>query len=188
MKFFLQLLLGATLLLGVASCTNLQVAKAPEKSYPTIRKGGKTYKVIPASDYLMRQEVTPPPAPGKGTTIVVSLEDKRAWLYQDGLLVHTSAVCTGKPGHRTPTGTFGVIAKHEDWTSTIYHVPMPHFLRLNALGGMVGLHAGQIALEPASHGCIRLPADMAQVFFENTPVGTKVKIIEKTETDPQVGG
>lgn len=29
---------------------------------------------------------------------------------------------------------------------------------------------------PVSHGCVRLPADMAKTFFENTPLGTKVTI------------
>ena len=29
---------------------------------------------------------------------------------------------------------------------------------------------------PASHGCVRLPEDMAKTFFEHTPIGTKVTI------------
>jgi lipoprotein-anchoring transpeptidase ErfK/SrfK len=166
------------LALGLGGCSHLE-EKAPKKKYPTMRKNGKTYQVIPAADMLMRKEVTPPPAPNTGNpAIIISLNDQRAWLYKDGLLAHTSATCTGKPGHKTPTGTFHVIAKHRDWISTIYGVPMPHFLRLNAVNGMVGLHAGAIALTPASHGCIRLPADMAKTFFETTPVGTKVTIVE----------
>lgn len=170
------------MLLSLGACNHLE-KKAEPKKYPTFRKDGKTYQIIPAADMLMRKEVTPPEAPGvSNPAIIISLADQRAWLYKDGQLAQTSATCTGKPGHRTPTGTFRVIAKHRDWVSTIYGVPMPHFLRLNAVNGMVGLHAGPIALTPASHGCIRLPSDMAKAFFENTPVGTKVIILDRVGT------
>jgi lipoprotein-anchoring transpeptidase ErfK/SrfK len=85
-----------------------------------------------------------------------------------------TSICSGKPGYETPKGSFYVINKHRDWVSTIYHVPMPYFLRLNP--GIFGLHAGQIALRPASHGCVRLPREKAAQFFEATPVGARVVI------------
>lgn len=109
-----------------------------------------------------------------GISIIVSLKNQCAWLYQDGKVINTSAVCTGKPGKRTPTGNFYVISKHKKWTSTIYHVPMPYFLRLNP--GYFGLHAGYMAGKPASHGCIRMPKEKAAEFFSVVPVGTPVKI------------
>jgi lipoprotein-anchoring transpeptidase ErfK/SrfK len=59
---------------------------------------------------------------------------------------------------------------------------MPHFLRLresnNRVHG-VGLHAGVLPGYAASHGCIRLPAEMARWLFQNTPEGTPVKIIKE---------
>jgi len=109
-----------------------------------------------------------------GTCIRISLSNQCAWLYQDGKVVNTTAVCTGRPGRRTPTGNFFVINKHKDWISTIYHVPMPYFLRLDP--GYFGLHAGHMAGKPASHGCIRLPKGKAAEFFSVVPVGTPVKI------------
>jgi len=148
-------------------------------SYPTVRKDGKAYKIIPNEDILMREIVEAPEAPTKqGISVHVNTTKKRAWLYKDGQLALTSAICAGKPGYETPTGDFRVIAKHRDWTSTIYNVPMPYFLRLNADGGRVGLHAGAIALEPSSHGCIRLPRKMAEDFFSEVPVGTRVVVTE----------
>ena len=39
------------------------------------------------------------------------------------------------------------------------------------------MHEGYLPGYPASHGCIRLPGDMAHVFFNETPVGTPVEII-----------
>ena len=38
------------------------------------------------------------------------------------------------------------------------------------------MHVGFVTGYPVSHGCVRLPADMAKTFFENTPLGTKVTI------------
>jgi lipoprotein-anchoring transpeptidase ErfK/SrfK len=152
------------------------------EKYPTVREGGKTYKIIPNEDILMREDVAVPPAPdGSHASIHVNLAKKRAWLYRNGSLAHTSPVCTGKTGFETPTGVFRVIAKHQDWVSTLYHVPMPFFLRLNADDGKVGLHSGAIALEPASHGCIRLPRNMAETFFEESPVGTRVVVVSGDE-------
>ena len=50
---------------------------------------------------------------------------------------------------------------------------MPYFLRVH---GGVGMHAGYLPGYPASHGCIRLPKEMALKFFEDAPVGTPVEI------------
>lgn len=135
------------------------------------------YKRIPAEEYLMREEVPVPPAPREsGPAIRVSLEKQRVWLYLDGVAVLTSVTCTGRPGFESPTGTFRVISKHRDWISTIYKVPMPYFLRLDAMRGRIGLHQGIIALTPASHGCIRVPKSKAEKLFDWTPIGTPVVI------------
>lgn len=175
----LSLLLGCLLLPSCAS-TRLQPID-PDKEfldrYPTVREKGKAYKVIPHEDILMREEVPPPPAPSTaGSSVHVDLDKRRAWLYKDGTLALTSPICAGREGYETPEGEFRVISKHRDWVSTIYKVPMPFFLRLNADDGKVGLHAGQIGLEHLSHGCIRLPKKMAEAFFGAAPVGTKVLV------------
>ena len=165
------------LLAGCAS-SSPDVRKADDwKEYPTAVRNGKRVRLVPASDYLMRNEVPIPVAPREaGTSIQVSVKNHRAWLYQDGALVSVSTVCTGREGFDTKRGTFKVTSKHENWISTIYHVPMPFFLRLN--GSTVGLHEGIVALEGASHGCIRLPNGKAEEFFRATPVGATVVITE----------
>lgn len=166
-----------TLCLLFTGCSSQQKTLNTDNKYATIIKNGKTYRLIPAEDYLMQKIVPVPPAPNSDqVSIRVSISDQRAWLYQYGQLSYTSAICAGKAGKETPTGKFRVISKHRDWTSTIYHVPMPFLLRLNAMNGQIGIHQGQIALEAASHGCIRLPQNMASKFFEITPVGSKVFI------------
>lgn len=175
----LSVALGAVL--ALAGCAGTE---PPAKKYATIRKGGKTYQLVPAADILMRREITPPPAPNtEETSIVVGLADQRVWLYKYGQPTLAAATCPGKPGHETPEGTFRVISKHKEWISTLYHVPMPNFMRLNAANGMIGLHEGPIALNPSSHGCIRLPADMAEAFFETTPVGTTVVVTKSPASE-----
>jgi lipoprotein-anchoring transpeptidase ErfK/SrfK len=52
--------------------------------------------------------------------------------------------------------------------------PMPYFLRFTRGYGM---HAGYVPRYRASHGCIRMPREMAKHFFdaaeEDTPVVVK---------------
>lgn len=157
-------------------CSSVAMANT---KYEQVKKNGKTYKVIPAEEYLLQTEVPVPTAPKMdGTSIKISLSGRRAWLFQDGELVNTSVTCTGRPGKETPKGTFTVISKHKDWISTIYHVPMPWLLRLSAYSGQIGIHQGVISVKNASHGCIRLPKTKAMEFFNVVPVGTTVEIVE----------
>jgi lipoprotein-anchoring transpeptidase ErfK/SrfK len=126
-------------------------------------------------NYLMARKVDPPKPPKtKGTSIVVDTSNQRAWLFSEGSLALTSPITPGKPSSPTPKGKYHVIKKHEDWTSTIYGVGMPYFLRLNPW--FFGLHEGPMSIKPASHGCIRLPTNKAKEFFNATPIGTPVWI------------
>jgi lipoprotein-anchoring transpeptidase ErfK/SrfK len=149
--------------------------KSEKKKYPTQVIDGKRVSIVPVEDVLMQKEVTPPSAPQeKGVSIRVSLSNQRAWLYIDGKPSLITSITPGKPSTPTPKGKFHVISKHRNWTSTIYHVPMNYFLRLDP--GYFGLHQGPMRLTAASHGCVRLPQKEASEFFERTPVGTPVWI------------
>src|SRR5262249_57571081 len=75
-------------------------------------------------------------------------------------LIAQSAVSTGMPGYRTPTGVFSVLQKRRYHESNIYSgAPMPFMQRLTWSG--IALHAGVLPGFPASHGCIRLPHHFA---------------------------
>jgi lipoprotein-anchoring transpeptidase ErfK/SrfK len=54
-----------------------------------------------------------------------------------------------------------------------YAAPMPNFMRIT---GGVGMHTGYLPGYAASHGCIRMPHQMSEKFFENVVVGTPVII------------
>ena len=55
---------------------------------------------------------------------------------------------------------------------------MPHWMRLTSYG--IGMHGGPIPDpgQPASHGCIRLPYEMATLMFEHLPEGTPVTLVD----------
>jgi lipoprotein-anchoring transpeptidase ErfK/SrfK len=145
------------------------------KKYPTSIVNGKKVKNVPAEDILMKKVVSTPTAPKNvGTSIRISLADQRAWLFEHGKPVLVSSITPGKKTSPTPKGKFHIINKHRHWTSTIYNVPMPYFLRLNP--GYFGLHQGQMKTTPASHGCIRLPQKEASEFFQLAKVGDPVWI------------
>ena len=144
--------------------------------------------------------------PGNGPLRVsIDLSDQAAYIYRGDVQIGRSRVATGKAGNRTPSGSFRIQEKIVDKRSNLYgkiygadgrlvraeadtrkhSVPsggkyvgaaMPYWMRLTGYG--IGMHVGPIPNpgSPASHGCIRMPRDMAMRLFENAEVGTRVRI------------
>lgn len=136
--------------------------------------------------------------------IVVHLAEQRAYFYKGKKLVGESNISTGRKGFETPPGKYRVIQKDEDHVSNLYGdyvdedgqivqknvdvnqdpkpegtefvgANMPYFLRFT---GGYGMHAGFVPRYRASHGCIRMPAEMAKHFFEAAKDGTPVIVKE----------
>ncbi|MDQ6808831.1 MAG: ankyrin repeat domain-containing protein, partial [Verrucomicrobiota bacterium] len=106
--------------------------------------------------------------------IDISLATQRIAVLKGGAPVLTTACSTGREGFSTPAGSYVITDKDRDHRSTIYKVPMPYFMRLNCRD--FGLHEGNVASSHASHGCIRLPGEVARKLFSEIPVGTVVNI------------
>lgn len=106
--------------------------------------------------------------------ITVNLTLQRAFLEVEGETKLQTAISTGRAGYDTPAGRYVITNKYKHWVSTLYDVPMPYFMRLNC--GAIGLHSGYVTGRPASHGCIRLPHEMAKKFFGMAGVGDEVNI------------
>jgi lipoprotein-anchoring transpeptidase ErfK/SrfK len=139
------------------------------------------------------------------STVTIDLSEQKAYLYKGGQSLGWTYVATGRSGFSTPTGTFRIMEKQVDKRSNRYGsivstngsvlrsnatagvhsarggrfvgAKMPYWMRLTGYG--IGMHAGAIPNpgSPASHGCIRLPYDMAQTIYQNAPVGTRVTIM-----------
>ena len=54
---------------------------------------------------------------------------------------------------------------------------MPYFMRFD---GGNGLHAGYLPGYPASHGCVRMPDQLAVAFYNAVEVGTPVTVFGRT--------
>jgi hypothetical protein len=142
--------------------------------------------------------------------IEIDLAQQKAFLLQDGRIVYESPISSGRPRHRTPTGDFQILEKDPNHLSSLYgkimdangktlvwdadadmalpagakfvQAPMKNFLRFD---GATGMHAGYLPGYPASHGCVRMPAVKAQLFFDIAEVGTPVRVFGKPpETTP----
>jgi lipoprotein-anchoring transpeptidase ErfK/SrfK len=138
------------------------------------------------------------------SSIKISLGSQRAYLMAGGRVAVDTPVSTGKPSTPTPRGRFSVIAKELVHSSSTYGAfvdsqgrivrgdvstrkhrpppgtrfagaPMNYFLRLTRMG--VGMHVGFLPGYPASHGCIRLPAETGPIFYEKSRIGTPVRIV-----------
>jgi len=136
--------------------------------------------------------------------IVVHIGEQKAYFYKGKTLVGETTVSTGKPGFSTPPGHYTVISKSADHVSSVFgdyvdeygnvvrsnidsrkdarpkgthydgaRMPYAMFFR-----GGYAMHQGYVPPFAASHGCIRLPGQMAVRFFENSPVGTAVTVTE----------
>ena len=108
-------------------------------------------------------------------TVVIGLTDQLAYLYRGDQLVAVSTVSTGTDKNPTPKGIFTVLAKKPMHRSIKYdNAPMPFMQRIDEYG--VALHAGYLPGRPASHGCIRLPAEFAKRLYGVTDLGATVMI------------
>ena len=196
----LRILIPGLLAVLVSSCGNFAGVSAPSRPY--LAGLGVTERVgfsnpAEASSFWDGDSVTGPPS------IRINRDDQRAYFYKGGQLVGVSPISTGSAGHVTPPGRFRVTQRSKDHESSLYgvikdvatgqvinddadtrkhkagpgqvfvHAPMPYFLRFN---GGIGMHAGFLPGFPASHGCVRMPEQMAEKFFQHAPLGTPVTV------------
>jgi lipoprotein-anchoring transpeptidase ErfK/SrfK len=135
-------------------------------------------------------------------SVKISLGEQRAYFYKSGQLVGISQLSTGREGRNTPIGRYKIIQKDLNHASSLYGdyvdsadnvvvpnielgkdpkppgthykgAPMPYYMQI-APG--FGMHAGYLPGYPASHGCIRMPEFMAEIFFKSVSSGTPVTI------------
>ncbi len=190
MKNFAYAALAALLFAGTA-CTNLNEKKpsaAATLPEPT-----------PASkhSYWKGDGVAGDPA------IRIVLSQQRAYFYRGDKVVGESTISSGKKGFETPPGNYKVIQKDKNHVSNLYGdyvdedgnviqsnvdvskdpmppeavafvgAKMPFYLRFT---GGYGMHAGHLPGYRASHGCVRMPSEMAEHFFNAAEIGTPVTV------------
>lgn len=132
--------------------------------------------------------------------VEILLDPQRGRLYIDNAIAMDFPVCTGKEDtHDTPVGSFKVTQKVEDHRSSIYGsfvddsgtivkggikssdsrpsgttyrgASMPYWMRFN---GSIGIHEGTVWRQGSSHGCVRVPKEVAKILYEKMGVGSRV--------------
>jgi L,D-transpeptidase catalytic domain len=134
--------------------------------------------------------------------VIIDLTEQTAYLLEDGRVAFVSPIASGKEGWGTPLGSFRIISKDLNHRSGTFGLvsdsygrivnpnatpgsyvppgchymaaPMPYFMEFRKY---VGMHAGYLPGYPASHGCVRMPRDLAAEFFARVQIGTPVKVI-----------
>jgi len=109
------------------------------------------------------------------SAIIINLAAQQLYLYQDSKVVFVAKLSTGRKHLPTPRGHYQITQKEVHHSSSIYHVSMPYFMRLDEEA--FGIHYGYNPGYPASHGCIRVGSmPDAKMLFRMTPSGTSVII------------
>jgi lipoprotein-anchoring transpeptidase ErfK/SrfK len=143
----------------------------------------------------------------ENSRVYVSLSKQRAYLINTSSdeIVIDSPISSGKAGHTTPKGKYNIKEKDRDHRSSIYGdfvdgsgrtvrrgvstkidsapsgtryigASMKWFMRLTSEG--VGMHTGILPGYAASHGCIRMPEEIAKMFYERVKVGTPAVVAD----------
>jgi len=167
------------------------------EEYPTPNQPGLYPRAMPAGWWNSE-------GASGNARIIVHIGEQKAYFYRGKTLVGETTVSTGKPGFSTPPGRYSVLSKSPDHVSSIFgdyvddrgnvvrsnidsrndrrpkgthfdgaRMPYAMFFR-----GGYAMHQGYVPPFAASHGCIRLPGQMAVRFFKNAPVGTPVTVTE----------
>ena len=141
-----------------------------------------------------------------GTRVIINLSEQRAYLVERGKVSLIAPIASGKPGWSTPTGNFAIISKDIDHRSQSFgsiidasgriatsdatprtHVPRGFYyqpapmLYYMEFSQAIGMHAGYLPGYPASHGCVRMPRDLAARFFERVHLRTPVTVAGSTQ-------
>ncbi|GHA66986.1 lipoprotein [Streptomyces termitum] len=120
----------------------------------------------------------PDPRCKQGRVLCISKESRTlAWMI-DGRVVSSMDVRFGSENTPTREGVFAVGWKAKDWTSTIYHTPMPYAMFFS--GGQAVHYSADFAARGyagASHGCVNV-RDKAKLsaLFDQVKVGDKVVV------------
>ena len=126
------------------------------------------------------------PTPEVKRTIVVSLEDRKLALVEDGQVKKVYTVAIGKPSSPSPVGTFRIQRRVKN---PVYQhdgkvvQPGPanpvgtRWMGLSVKGyGIHGTNEPRSIGKAASHGCIRMRQTDLEELFELVAVGTVVEL------------
>lgn len=155
--------------------------------------------LVPDAEYSNQpgQEQMPPAplfANPANKHIVVSINDQRMYVYEEGVLLWEWVASTGEAERPTIPGHYRIQSKFEDARSDVWSLWMPYWQGLYWAGSVEnGIH-GQVVFDSGGNlwegylgtritfGCVMVSDDHAAQLFEWTELGTPVSI--RWEWDP----
>jgi lipoprotein-anchoring transpeptidase ErfK/SrfK len=151
---------------------------------------------VPAKRVTTPQTMTGPRGP---RVIVVSLEDRKLALVEDGQVKKVYTVAVGKPTTPSPRGTFSIARRVKNPTyshdgKTV--LPGPgnpvgtRWMGLSVKGyGIHGTNEPKSIGKAASHGCIRMAQKDLEEMYEMVSVGDTVELVgQRNEETAQLFG
>ena len=131
--------------------------------------------------------------------VVVSLEDRKLALVEDGQVKKIYTVAVGKPSTPSPVGTFTIARRvanptyHHDGKTVLPGPGNPvgtRWMGLNKHGyGIHGTNEPRSIGKAASHGCIRMSKADLEEFYQLVAVGDTVELVgERNEETAQLFG
>ncbi|HEY1987632.1 MAG TPA: L,D-transpeptidase [Terracidiphilus sp.] len=128
-----------------------------------------------------------PPTSIPQREIVVSLEDRKLALIENGQVTKIYTVAVGKPSSPSPEGTFTIERRvanptyHHDGKTVLPGPGNPvgtRWMGLNKHGyGIHGTNEPQSIGKASSHGCIRMARPDLEEFYAMVAVGDRVRLI-----------
>ena len=137
--------------------------------------------LIPAAGIYEPTAADAPPAPlSSGRSILVDTNAQRIYAYENGVLVRSHLVSTGRSATPTVKGDYNIYIKlrADDMSGPDYFLPQVPFTMYFYQGYAIhGTYWHSSFGRPMSHGCVNLPVDEAEWFFNFAEVGTLVRVI-----------
>jgi hypothetical protein len=145
------------------------------------------------------QQAAPNQQSAQVRRIVVSLEDRKLALVEDGQVKKVYTVAVGKPSTPSPVGTFKIERRvanptyHHDGKTVLPGPRNPvgtRWMGLSIRGyGIHGTNEPNSIGKAASHGCIRMAKADLEEFYELVTVGDTVELVgERNEETAQLFG
>ena len=198
-SFLLRITIAASVIASLPSCRTTEGAVAQTQYLDAFNPGsvpGTDTGAVDTVSYWDGDNLSGP------ARVVLDLSEQKAFFYKGDTLAGVSLICSGDAKHRTVTGNFKIFEKDLNHKSNLYGdfvdgagnvivkdvdatkdkaPPGTHFdgskmhwfMRFN---GGAGMHEGFMAGVPSSHGCVRMPTKMADIFFHNVSIGTPVRV------------
>lgn len=157
-----------------------EIVSLNQLANPDLLSVGQELLIPAASIYQPDPSEAPVPSATTGKAIVVSVSQQRIYAYENGQMIRSHLVSTGRQVTPTVLGDYRVYVKYlaDDMAGPGYFQPqVPYTMYFYRGYAIHGAYWHNSFGRPMSHGCVNLPVDEAGWFYTWAEVGTPVRVI-----------